>query len=252
MKVKISVPEVVSIFKEIQEQPERIFEMIRVEIRENVGEYLSELMKVELTRFLGRESYERVESDVDHRNGSYGRKFTLKGIGSVNLEVPRDRKGAFKTEVIPRSKQYEDSIREDLSVMFLAGVSTRTLSLISERLIGRKISSGEVSKVSKSLTDSVEAWRERDLSKEPIKYLYIDGTNFSMRIDGAIEKVPVLVVVGVTEEGYRTVLGLQSGDKESAASWREMFKDLKRRGLNSSAVILGIMDGLSGLESVFK
>ena len=62
MKVEISVPEVVSIFKEIQEQPERIFEMIRVEIRENVGGYLSELMKVELTRFLGRESYERVES----------------------------------------------------------------------------------------------------------------------------------------------------------------------------------------------
>ncbi len=51
MKVEISVPEVVNIFKEIQEQPERIFEMIRVEIRENVGEYLSELMKVELTRW---------------------------------------------------------------------------------------------------------------------------------------------------------------------------------------------------------
>ena len=44
MKVEISVPEVVSIFKEILEQPERLFEMIRVEIRENVGEYLSELM----------------------------------------------------------------------------------------------------------------------------------------------------------------------------------------------------------------
>ncbi|MBU4426861.1 MAG: transposase, partial [Proteobacteria bacterium] len=85
MKVEISVPEVVSIFKEIQEQPERIFEMIRVEIRENVGGYLSELMKVELTRFLGRESYERVESDVDHRNGSYGRHFTLKGIGEVGV-----------------------------------------------------------------------------------------------------------------------------------------------------------------------
>jgi putative transposase len=135
--------------------------------------------------------------------------------------------------------------------MFLAGISTRTLSLVSERLIGRKISSGEVSKVSKSLTESVEAWRERDLSKEPVKYLYIDGTNFSMRIDGSVEKVPVLVVVGVTEEGYRTVLGLQSGDKESSVSWREMFKDLKTRGLDSGSVTLGIMDGLSGLESVF-
>lgn len=252
MKMEITVPEVIDLINEIRKEPENLFEMIRSNVQETVGQYLSSLMDAEMTHFLGRKPYERCEGDKNHRNGSYDRKFTLKGIGSVDIKVPRDRKGAFKTEVIPRSKQYEDSIREDLSVMFLAGISTRTLSLISERLIGRKVSSGEVSKVSKSLTDSVEAWRERDLSKEPIKYLYIDGTNFSMRIDGAVEKVPVLVVVGVTEEGYRTVLGLQSGDKESATSWREMFKDLKRRSLDSSTIILGIMDGLSGLENVFK
>ena len=58
MKVEISVPEVVEIFKEIQEQPEKIFEMIRVEIRDNVGEYLSKLMDMERTQFLAREWYE--------------------------------------------------------------------------------------------------------------------------------------------------------------------------------------------------
>lgn len=252
MKLEITVPEVMNLINEIRNEPESLFEMIRANVQETVGQYLSSLMDTEMTHFLGRKRYERCEGDNNHRNGSYNRSYTLKGIGSVNIKVPRDRKGTFKTEVIPRSKQYEDVIREDLTVMFLSGISTRTLSLISERLIGRKISSGEVSKVSKSLTDSVEAWRERDLSKEPVKYLYIDGTNFSMRINGAVEMVPVLVVVGVTEEGYRTVLGLQSGDKESAASWREMFKDLKERGLDGNTITLGIMDGLAGLENVFK
>jgi len=251
MKMEITVAEVVDLINEIRNEPESLFEMIRSNVQETVGQYLSSLMDSEMTHFLGRKRYERCEGDKNHRNGSYDRKYTLKGIGSVNIEVPRDRRGAFKTDVIPRSKQYEDSLREDLSVMFLAGISTRTLSMMSERLIGRKISSGEVSKVSKELTSSVEAWRERDLSKEPIKYLYVDGTNFSMRVDGSIEKVPVLVVIGVTEAGHRTVLGLQSGDKESATSWREMFKDLKRRGLDCISVALGIMDGLSGLERVF-
>lgn len=251
MKMELTVTEVVDLINEIRNEPESLFEMIRSNIQETVGQYLSSLMDSEMTHFLGRSRYERCDGEKNHRNGSYARKYTLKGIGSVNIKVPRDRKGTFKTEVIPRSKQYEDSIREDMSVMFLAGISTRTLSLMSERLIGRKISSGEVSKVSKELTSSVEAWRERDLSKESIKYLYIDGTNFSMRVNGSIEKVSVLVVIGVTEEGHRTVLGLQSGDKESAASWREMFKDLKRRGLDHSSVILGIMDGLAGLEGVF-
>jgi putative transposase len=97
----------------------------------------------------------------------------------------------------------------------------------------------------------VETWRERDLSSEPIKYVYIDGTLFSMRVHGSVEKVPVLVVIGVTEEGYRTVLAVQSGDKESATTWRELFKDIKGRGLDPSRVVLGIMDGLPGLEKVF-
>jgi putative transposase len=135
--------------------------------------------------------------------------------------------------------------------MFLSGVSTRTLSLISEKLIGRKICATEVSKASKQLAAAVENWRQRDLSIEPIKYMYIDGTLFSMRIDGSIEKVPVLVTIGVTESGHRTVLGLQSGDKESATSWRELFKDLKKRGLDANRVQLGIMDGLPGLERIF-
>jgi hypothetical protein len=80
MKVEISVPEVVSIFKEIQEQSKSIFEMIRAEIRENVGEYLSKLMDIELTHFLGREWYEHGQGDVNHRNGSYGRNFTLTSL----------------------------------------------------------------------------------------------------------------------------------------------------------------------------
>ena len=61
MKVEVSVPEVVNIFKEIQKGPEKLFEMIRVDMREAVGEYLSKLMDTELTRFLGRERYERIE-----------------------------------------------------------------------------------------------------------------------------------------------------------------------------------------------
>ena len=252
MKVEISVPEVVNIFKEIQEQPENLFEMIRTEIRENVGEYLSSLMDLERSEFLGRRWYEHGQGEVNHRNGSYPRNFTLKGIGKVNVRVPRDREGAFKTQIIPRSKRYEDELRQDLSMMFLSGVSTRTLSMMSERLIGRRISATEVSNANKELIDAVERWRSRDLSEEPIKYMFLDGVNFDMRIDGSVEKVPVLVAIGVTEAGQRSVLGFQAGDKESAPTWREFFKDLKTRGLSGTNMVLGVMDGLPGLEKVFK
>jgi putative transposase len=252
MKVEVSVPEVVSLFKEIQGQPDKLFEMIRVDIREGVGDYLSKLMDLELTQFLGRERYEHGQGEVNHRNGSYDRNFTLKGIGEIQVEVPRDRGSEFKTQIIPRSKQYEDDLREDLSFMFLTGVSTRTLSMISNRLMGRKISPTEVSNANKGLIDAVERWRTRDPSGEKIKYIFLDGVNFDMRIDGSVEKVPVLVAIGVTETGLKLVLGFQAGDKESAPTWREFFKDLKKRGFDGSNMVVGVMDGLPGLEKVFK
>ena len=252
MKLEISVPEVVSIINEIKEQPEKLFNMIRLDIKETVGQYLTGLMNAELTHFLGRDPYERSNGEVNYRNGSYDRNFTLKGIGEVEVKVPRDRDGEYKTSVMPRSKRYEEEISRDISLMFLTGISTRSLSMLSKRLIGRSISPTEISSVNAELTEAVEKWRMRDLSPESVKYIFVDGVNFSMRVKGSIEKVPVLVAIGVTEGGQKLVLGLQSGDKESASNWREFFKDLKKRGLDSQKVILGIMDGLSGLEKVFK
>jgi putative transposase len=164
--------------------------MIRLDIREVVGKYLTTMMNAELTHFLGREPYVRIAEAVNHRNGSYGRGFALKGVGEVHVDIPKERNGEFKTSVIPRSKQYEEEIARDFSILFLAGVSTRTLSMISERLIGRKISPAEISSVNTELNTAVEAWRWRDLSQESVKYLFIDGVHFHMRMERSIEIVP--------------------------------------------------------------
>lgn len=251
MKIKLSVPEFLQVCKAVRLRPERIFKMIRSEVREVVGHYLNEMMKAELTEYLERQPYERKNSDGNHRNGFYHRGLTLKGIGTVGVEVPRDRKGFFKSLVLSRSKQMEEELRRDICLMFLTGISTRTLSMISAQLIGRRISHSQVSLVSRELIDAVEQWRERDLSAEKIKYLFVDGVCFKMRVAKSVEIVPVLVAIGVNESGQRMVLGLQAGDKESATCWREFFKDLKRRGLDGRHVQLGVMDGLSGLERIF-
>lgn len=253
MELKFSVPELVNLIKEIQEKPSRIFEMMSMNVQKEVGQYLSGLMDAELTHHSGRQKYERLAGRRNHHNGGYQRIFCIKGIGEVGVKVPRDRSGAFQTQVLPKSKQYEERIAEDVSVMYLTGISTRTLSLLSKRLIGRSISHEEVSKASRELKESVERWRNRDLSKEQIKYLYVDGVNFTMRTGKNVEAVPVLAAIGgATDDGTKLVVGLQSGDKESATTWREFFRDLKSRGLDGSLVKLGIMDGLSGLEKVFK
>jgi len=87
MKLEVSVPELVKVFKEIQKQPEHIFEMIRLDVREIVGDYITAMMGAELTYFLGREPYACGQEEVNHCNGSYDRVFTLKNIGeSLSLK----------------------------------------------------------------------------------------------------------------------------------------------------------------------
>jgi len=156
--------------------------MIRLDVREAVGKYLTVMMDAELTHFLEREPYVRITGDVNHHNSSYGRGFALKGVGEVHVDIPRGRNGEFKTSVIPRSKQYKEEIALDFSILFLAGVSTRNLSMISERLIGRRISPAEISSLNKKLNDAVGAWRRRDLSQESVKYFLVDGVHFHMHM----------------------------------------------------------------------
>jgi putative transposase len=58
------------------------------------------------------------------------------------------------------------------------------------------------------------------------------------------------VVLGVNEEGYREILDFFVGGQESAYGWREILQQLYKRGVKE--VLLGVFDGLPGLEEVFK
>jgi putative transposase len=231
-----------------------LMELMKLDLKSQAIDFINGLMECEFELFLGREKYERHSgvkiSERQLRNGHYQRTFAVKGLGRLNVKVPRDRKGVYKTKVLEPYKRNEVSLEEDVAMLYLLGQSTRSLSLISERLLGSKISASKVSECSGRLIESVEKWRTRPLMNR-FKYLYLDGTNFSMRIDKEITKVCVLVVIGVDENGVKHVVALQAGDKESAGTWRQLFKDLKTRGLEKQFVTLGIMDGLPGLEKVF-
>lgn len=255
LKLELNLPEIRKTLQELPTNREKLFEMMRFDAREMASKYLNQLMNMELSFFLGRDKYQRSLIDFserNYRNGFYSRTFAVKGLGKLKVVVLRDRLGEYETSVLPKFQQYDAQIQQDMVLMFLSGISTRGVGLISERLLGRKLSHGEASNANQELKESIEKWRNRDLSTFQIKYMILDGVNFDMRISDSVEKVSVLVAIGVTLEGQRIVLGFQAGDKESATSWREFLKDLKRRGLSTHNVVLGIMDGLSGLETVFK
>jgi putative transposase len=207
------------------------------------------LLRAELTVILEREAD---ECGVDHRNGYRSRTLVLGTLGSLLLRIPRDRQGKYRTEFLPFRKRRSRELEELAAEMFLEGLSTRDVSRVLERHLGKKYDSKEISRMVEATSGALDAWLSRDLSGVKYRFLFLDGSNFNVRRNKVVEKIPFLAVMGVRAKDDRMeVLALTVGDKEQKSLWEELFRDMKRRGLDADGVELGIMDGLPGLESAF-
>jgi transposase-like protein len=246
IKLEVNVPEAVQAVEEFRKNRIKAFEAITAEVKSAVSHAFNQLLQTEMTLFLGKS-----EQTGNKRNGYEEREYAIKGIGCIRIRMPQDRKSQFKSEIITPREQIDPRLKEDMAVLHLAGISTRTLSMISKRVLGLEVSADTVSKSLHTVEKKALEWLERPLT-EQYWALYIDGTNFRVQRRGSIEKEPSLVVLGIDSNNRRSILAIQPGKKDSADCWREVFSDLKKRGLQASQICIGIMDGLPGLESAFK
>ena len=165
----------------------------------------------------------------------------------------RGRQGAFESGGLQERKGQDPELEAFLAEAFLAGLSTRDLARITEKHLGQKYDSKQVSRIVARATGELEAWRQRRREGERYKFLYLDGASCQVRSNGRMSRQSFCAVLGVTEENERfEVLALEMGDRERADLWESVFGSLADRGLNREAVELGIMDGLAGLESAFR
>ncbi len=223
-------------------------------VLEKVQNWVNSLLEAERDEFLGRGRHQPLDEKHDnYRNGYRPRKINFFGLGEVELRIPRDRKGEFESQWLPERKGQDAELEAFLAEAFLAGLSTRDLARISEKHLGQKYDSKQVSRIVARASTELEAWRQRSLKGQGYKFLYLDGAHFRVRINGHVSVQSFCAVLGVTEEGERfEVLALVMGDRERTDLWEGVFRELAERGLDLQAVELGIMDGLPGLEEMFK
>ena len=127
-------------------------------------------------------------------------------------------------------------------------MSTREIGKFVERILGSSYSATTISNITDVAVKDIERWHKRPLSKR-YSVLYLDGMYVKLRRD-VVGKEVIYFALGVTEEGYREILGFYVGGQESSLGWREMLTDLYNRGIQE--VLLGVFDGLPGLEEAFK
>lgn len=245
VRFEVNVPELRAVVEAFAKNRVQAFETLVWEARKSVSDVLSQAMNAEMTLFLGRP-----EESGNKRNGFEERDYTLKGVGTLRVKVPVDRKRKFSSVIIPKSERIDPRLKEDLAALHIAGLSTRTLAMMSKRVLGLDVSHQTVSSSLELISDAANKWLTRPL-QEPFWGLIVDGTYFHVRRRGSVEKEPSLVVLGITADNRRSILAIEPGTRDSADCWRAVFKSLKDRGLDPREVKVGIMDGLPGLESAF-
>src|SRR5215203_811806 len=215
-------------------------------LKEIVQRVLQELLEAEMTEHIGAAPYERSATRTGQRNGYKPRALRTR-VGPLNLLVPQDRDGTFSTRLFTRYQRNEKALVLALMEMYVEGVSTRKVKEITEELCGISFSKSLVSSLAGSLDAELEAWRKRRLEAEAYPYLFVDARYEKARIDGRVVSQGVLLVSAVRDDGFREILAVEVADTESEATYQQLFRSLKARGLKG--VKLVISDEHEGLKA---
>lgn len=234
--------------KIIEINEEKVKDHLGEFVRETVEETLNAMLDAEADSICNAQRYERSPDRKDTRAGSYKRKLHTKA-GEVTLNVPKLRSLPFETSIIEKYKRREISVEESMIEMYLAGVSVRRVEDITEALWGTKVSPGTISNLNKKIYGQIEKWRNKKL-KGNYPYVYMDGIWLKRSWGGEVKNISILVAIGVTEDGYREILGLSEGAKEDTESWKQFLRYLKKRGLKGAKLIvsdksLGLVESLA-------
>jgi putative transposase len=217
-------------------------------LRVLIQQVVQQVLESEMEEALGAEKGQRTANRLGYRSGYYNRTLVTR-VGKLELRVPQDRQGRFRTEIFERYQRSERALVAALAEMYVQGVSTRKVKAITEELCGHEFSASTISRINASLDEELAKFAGRKLEEEYV-YLIVDARYERIREDGVIRNQAVLVAIGINWDGRRCVLGVEMANRESQSSWKDFLEKLRERGLRG--VQLVVSDDHSGLRKAVR
>lgn len=210
--------------------------------REAIEEKFQEALEAERDELVGRARYERLDEPV-YRNGYHKPRQFVCGCGTVQIQVPRLEK-AYESQIVPRYERMTPEMKALLPELYLQGLSTGDFEPALGWLLGEgaPLSPTTIVRLKQKWEEEYHQWKQRPLEGD---YLYAWADGIYPKGGPLDESLCLLVVVGVTRSGRKEVLALAEGYRESEESWKEVFRDLKKRGVKWIGLVIG--DGMKGL-----
>src|SRR5512143_994401 len=206
---------------------------------------VQQVLEAEMEEAVGAGKSERTPTREGYRSGYYSRTLVTR-VGKLELRVPQDRQGRFRTERFERYQRSEKALVAALAEMYVQGVSTRKVKAITAELCGHGFSASSISAINKRLDEGLAQFARRRLT-EAFPYLILDARYERVREAGVIARQAVLVGIGVDGDGRRQGLGVELANRESRSSWREFLVGLRERGLHGVEFI--VADDHAGVKA---
>ncbi len=193
------------------------------------------------------------EPAENNRKNGKGRKQVKTSIGTVDINPPRDRNGSFEPELIPkRHKTLGVDLDRQIIALYARGASYSDIRDHLMDMYGLEASTATISRVTDKILPLIQEWRSRPLERV-YPFVWLDAIHYKVRHEGRVVSRAVYCIIGLTQEGYKELLGMYIGENEGAKFWLQVLTDLQNRGLED--IFIACIDNLTGfadaIESVF-
>lgn len=222
-------------------------------MKEMFRDVIQQVMEVEMDEELGRERCQRSaptegEHPRNYRNG-YSRKKVRTQLGEIDIKVPRDRNGSFEPKIIGKYNRNADGMEDKILALYACGMSQRDIAEQIKSLYDVEISPELVTKISEKIMPEVVAWQNRPL-ESVYPFIFMDAIHYKVKEDHRYVTKAAYVVLGITMDGRKDILGVWIGEHESSKFWLNVLNDLKSRGVLD--VYLFCTDGLCGMPQAIE
>lgn len=208
-------------------------------MKEMFRDVIQTVMEVELDEELGRERCQRSSEPEgtprNYRNG-YAKKTVKTQLGEVDIKVPRDRNGTFEPKIIGKYSRNADGMEDKILALYACGMSQRDIAEQIKELYDVEISPELVTKISEKIMPEVTTWQNRPL-ESVYPFIFMDAIHYKVKEDHRYVTKAAYVVLGITLDGRKDILGVWIGEHEGSKFWLNVLNDLKSRGYGCLSVL---------------
>ena len=223
---------------------------LQVFIKEMMKQAVESSLDGELDEELGYTRYDYRNKETENSRNGHSKKTVHTDLGDMEISVPRDRKGEFEPQLVPK---HVNTISQDMEAkiisMYAKGMTQSDIEGHVRDMYGIDISDSTVSRITDKILPIAREWQNRPL-EEIYAVVFMDAIHYHVRSEGQIVKKAVYIAIGITLGGQKEVLGLWIGENESAKFWLSVLNSIKNRGVDD--ILIASVDGLTGFDNAIE